>query len=85
MSLWAELGQPVQIGSASVPLLQLIVIVAVGVILSGLAMMVILILIFRPAGLMAGREVMLPARWVARSDATGTEPTQSTGETPSND
>jgi branched-chain amino acid transport system permease protein len=31
-----------------------------------LAVAMILILIFRPAGLMAGREVMLPARWVAR-------------------
>jgi branched-chain amino acid transport system permease protein len=30
-----------------------------------LAVAMILILIFRPAGLMAGREVMLPARWVA--------------------
>lgn len=30
-----------------------------------LAAAMILILIFRPAGLMAGREVMLPARWVA--------------------
>ena len=39
VSLWAELGQPVQIGSASVPLLQLIVITAVGVILVGLAVM----------------------------------------------
>ena len=39
VSLWAELGQPVQIGSASVPLLQLIVIAAVGVILVGLAVM----------------------------------------------
>jgi branched-chain amino acid transport system permease protein len=24
----------------------------------------ILVLVFRPAGLMAGREIMLPARWV---------------------
>ena len=47
-----------------------------------LAIAMILILIFRPAGLMAGREVMLPARWVARSDATNREPTQPTGETP---
>lgn len=30
-----------------------------------LAVTMIVILIFRPAGLMAGREVMLPARWVA--------------------
>lgn len=30
-----------------------------------LAIAMITILIFRPAGLMAGREVMLPARWVA--------------------
>ena len=30
-----------------------------------LAVAMILILIFRPTGLMAGREVMLPARWVA--------------------
>ena len=47
-----------------------------------LAVAMILILIFRPAGLMAGREVMLPARWVARPDATNREPTQPTGETP---
>ena len=47
-----------------------------------LAIAIILILIFRPAGLMAGREVMLPARWVARPDATNREPTQPTGETP---
>ena len=47
-----------------------------------LALAMILILIFRPAGLMAGREVMLPARWVARPDATDTQPTQPTGETP---
>ena len=39
VSLWAELGQPVQLASASVPLLQLIVIVAVVVILAGLALM----------------------------------------------
>lgn len=39
VSLWAELGQPVQIASASVPLLQLIVIAAVGIILAGLALM----------------------------------------------
>ncbi|WP_374394367.1 branched-chain amino acid ABC transporter permease [Tabrizicola sp.] len=39
VSLWAELGQPVQIGSASVPLLQLIVIATVIVILAGLALM----------------------------------------------
>ncbi|WP_374644435.1 branched-chain amino acid ABC transporter permease [Tabrizicola sp.] len=39
VSLWAELGQPVQIASASVPLLQLIVIAAVAVILAGLALM----------------------------------------------
>lgn len=39
VSLWAELGQPVQVASASVPLLQLIVIAAVGVILAGLALM----------------------------------------------
>ena len=47
-----------------------------------LALAMILVLIFRPAGLMAGRELMLPARWVARPDATDTEPTQPTGETP---
>ncbi len=47
-----------------------------------LALAMILILIFRPAGLMAGREVMLPARWVARPDPTNREPTQPTGETP---
>lgn len=39
VSLWAELGQPVQLASASVPLLQLIVIAAVVVILTGLALM----------------------------------------------
>jgi branched-chain amino acid transport system permease protein len=39
VSLWAGLGQPVRIGSAEVPLLQLIVILAVGVILGGLALM----------------------------------------------
>lgn len=39
VSLWAELGQPVQVASASVPLLQLIVIAAVAVILAGLALM----------------------------------------------
>lgn len=39
VSLWAELGQPLQIGNASVPLLQLIVITAVGVVLVGLAVM----------------------------------------------
>lgn len=39
VSLWAELGQPVQVATASVPLLQLIVIAAVAVILAGLALM----------------------------------------------
>lgn len=39
VSLWAELGQPVQVASASVPLLQLIVIAAVAAILAGLALM----------------------------------------------
>lgn len=39
VSLWAELGQPLQIGNASVPLLQMIVITAVGVVLVGLAVM----------------------------------------------
>lgn len=39
VSLWAELGQPVQVASASVPLLQLIVIAAVVVILAALALM----------------------------------------------
>lgn len=39
VSLWAELGQPVQIAGASAPLLQLIVIAAVVVILAGLALM----------------------------------------------
>lgn len=37
VSLWAELGHPVQVASASVPLLQLIVIAAVVAILAGLA------------------------------------------------
>lgn len=39
VSLWAGLGQPVRVGSAEVPLLQLIVILAVGMILGGLALM----------------------------------------------
>ena len=39
VSLWAELGQPVQVATASVPLLQLIVIAAVVVILAALALM----------------------------------------------
>ena len=39
VSLWAELGHPVQIASAEVPLLQLIVILAVGLILGGLALL----------------------------------------------
>lgn len=37
-----------------------------------LAVAMILILIFRPSGLMAGREVMLPARWVAGRASTET-------------
>ncbi len=39
VSLWAELGHPVQVGPAEVPLLQLIVIAAVLAILLGLAVM----------------------------------------------
>lgn len=39
VSLWAGLGQPVRVGSAEVPLLQLIVILVVGMILGGLALM----------------------------------------------
>ncbi len=39
VSLWAGLGQPVQVASASVPLLQLIVIAAVAAILAALALM----------------------------------------------
>lgn len=39
VSLWAGLGHPVQIGGAQVPLLQLLVIAAVALILSGLALM----------------------------------------------
>jgi branched-chain amino acid transport system permease protein len=39
VSLWAELGHPVQIASAEVPLLQLIVIVTVAMILTALAIM----------------------------------------------
>lgn len=39
VSLWAELGQPVQVATASVPLLQLIVIAAVVAILAALALM----------------------------------------------
>jgi branched-chain amino acid transport system permease protein len=39
VSLWAELGHPVQIVSAEVPLLQLIVILAIGLILGGLALL----------------------------------------------
>lgn len=39
ISLWAGLGQPVQVASASVPVLQLMVIAAVVVILVGLAVM----------------------------------------------
>lgn len=39
VSLWAELGMPVHIGGAQVPLLQLIVITAVALILGGLALM----------------------------------------------
>lgn len=39
VSLWAELGHPVQVGPAQVPLLQLIVIAAVLAILLGLAVM----------------------------------------------
>lgn len=35
-----------------------------------IAVAMILVLIFRPAGLMAGREIMLPARWVAGRDST---------------
>ncbi len=35
-----------------------------------IAVAMILVLIFRPAGLMAGREIMLPARWVAGRDNT---------------
>ena len=30
-----------------------------------IAVAMILVLVFRPAGLLAGREIMLPARWVA--------------------
>ena len=39
ISLWPDLGQPVQIGAAQVPLLQLIVIGAVALILGALALM----------------------------------------------
>ncbi|MBL9063088.1 branched-chain amino acid ABC transporter permease [Tabrizicola sp.] len=40
-----------------------------------IAVAMILVLIFRPAGLLAGREIMLPARWVGgRADRT-TDPT----------
>ncbi|SEM64158.1 amino acid/amide ABC transporter membrane protein 1, HAAT family [Gemmobacter aquatilis] len=39
ISLWPELGQPVRLLSAEIPLLQLFVIGAVGVILAGLALM----------------------------------------------
>ena len=35
-----------------------------------IAVAMILVLIFRPAGLMAGREIMLPARWVAGRHST---------------
>lgn len=46
-----------------------------------LAIAMIVILIFRPAGLMAGREVMLPARWVAGRSQPDPQPTPPTGET----
>ncbi len=39
VSLWAELGHPVAVADAQVPLLQLIVILAVALILAGLALM----------------------------------------------
>lgn len=44
-----------------------------------LAVAMILILIFRPAGLLAGREVMLPARWVAVRASNETRKTRPTG------
>lgn len=45
-----------------------------------LAAAMIVILIFRPTGLLAGREVMLPARWVAGQGTANRRPTPPTGE-----
>jgi len=44
-----------------------------------LAAIMILILIFRPAGMLAGREVMLPARWVGGRASNENQKTRSTG------
>ena len=45
-----------------------------------LAVVMIITLIFRPAGLLAGREMMLPPRWVARQGISNRQSTPPTGE-----
>ena len=39
-----------------------------------IAVAMIVVLIFRPAGLMAGREIMLPARWVGGRGTSSIDP-----------